>query len=361
MLKRRKRHFKSTTIVLNGEKIFVFFSYFFVFILSFCITRTNLLSAQVNAHLVGLSVSGFKAEILNETKKVSFLNHYSVISKHIPAICANEEMQKKYAVMFEGNIKAKKEKKKAEEEIIKNGTVKEVNSPGKMTFNNATDYFVDADALLSEGFFINNEGDKPKVLIISTHSSEAYSNSEGGRSENEAKNVLRVGEELCKILNKNGIKTIHDKTRNDYPSYNGSYKKALTVIEENLKKNPSIEVVFDVHRVYMETKDGVKLKPTAEIDGKKAAQIMFVVGTDYMGLEHKNWRENLKLAVETQNILNKTAPDFCRSINIRTERFNQHMTKGSLIVEVGSSENTPEEAVFSAQILGKALAESLKN
>lgn len=361
MSRRGRKRFKGTTIVLNSEKIFLFFSVFLVFLLSFYITRTNLLSARVNTYAIGLSVSGFKAEILKPLEKENFLNHYSVISKIIPSFKANEEMRKKYAVMFEGSIKAKKEAKKAKEEAVLKGNVKEVNSPGKLSFNNATDYFVDANSLLSEGFSINNNLNEPKVLIISTHSSEAYSESAGGRSEDENKNVLRVGAELAKTLNKNGIKTIHDKTRNDYPSYNGSYKKALSVIEENLKKNPSIEVVIDVHRDYMETAEGVRLKPTAEVKGKKAAQIMFVVGTDFLGLEHPLWRENLKLAVKTQDILNKTAPSLCRSINIRTERFNQHMTKGSLIVEFGSSENTLDEAVLSASLLGEALAESLKN
>ena len=54
----------------------------------------------------------------------------------------------------------------------------------------------------------------------------------------------------------------------------------------------------------METAEGVRLKPTAEVKGKKAAQIMFVVGTDFLGLEPPLWRENLKLAVKTQDILN---------------------------------------------------------
>ncbi len=356
---RKKRGFKS--VVIRSEKISFFLVSVFVFISAFLITRTNLLASDVYKGAIGSSVPAFKAEMSTISLKKQEFNSYSLLSHTIPAIYANTEMQKKYAVMFSGSIKAKKAQNEDKTVELKNGVVREVNSSGGMTFNNATEYAVNANELLSEGFSMDTSANVPKVLIISTHSSEAYSNSAGGRSEDENQNVLKVGEVLCDTLNKAGVKTIHDKTRNDYPSYNGSYKKALTVIEENLKKYPSIEMVIDVHRDYMETADGVRLKPTANlVGGQKAAQIMFVIGTDAMGLEHPNWRENLRLSVKVQNILNSDAPGLCRSVNIRTERFNQHMTRGSMIVEFGSSENTLEEAKLSAKLLGEAIAKAVK-
>lgn len=51
MSRRGRKRFKGTTIVLNPEKIFLFFSIFLVFLISFYITRTNLLSARVNTPL----------------------------------------------------------------------------------------------------------------------------------------------------------------------------------------------------------------------------------------------------------------------------------------------------------------------
>ena len=42
-------------------------------------------------------------------------------------------------------------------------------------------------------------------------------------------------------------------------------------------------------------------------------------------------------------------------LDLRTERFNQHETPGSLLVEVGASGNTLAEALRSARILANAL------
>ncbi len=61
-------------------------------------------------------------------------------------------------------------------------------------------------------------------------------------------NVVAVGDEICRVLEENGIKTVHDTTYHDYPSYQGSYTRALSTIETQLKNNPTIEIVLDVHR-----------------------------------------------------------------------------------------------------------------
>lgn len=355
---RRKKYF-GRTIVLNKEKTAVVFLSAVVFVISFCTMRTNLISTDSYVNALGLSVPVFKESFFKEFEFK--FDYYSVFSRSLPAVYANKEMQKKYEAIFSSKIKAKREESKEKESVVlDDGKVLEVNSAGGMSFNNATDYNIDLNELKMMGFSLDTSKKEPKVLIISTHSSESYKGS-GGRSEDEKKNVLKVGEVLCQTLNKGGIKAVHDKTRNDYPSYNGSYKKALSVIEKNLEKYPSIEIVIDVHRDYMENAEGVKLKPTAKISGKgKAAQIMFVMGTDYMGLEHPNWRENLALAVKLQGVLNEDSPELCRSINVRTERFNQHKTRGSMIVEFGSSENTLEEAMLSAKLLGEAMVKGLK-
>lgn len=359
---KRKRYFKSRAIVVNKSGLLFSCVFVFVFFTAYFAAKINLLAGGFYAEAVGKAVPAFKCDELKKTKKNNFFSDYNVISSVLPVVCANDSMKKKYDALFSGDIKVKKEndtpQKKSEEN--EKPLVREVNSAGGASFNNATEYAVNFNELLSEGFFMDTSKNEYKVLVISTHSSEGYA-ATGGRSENESENVLRVGEALAKTLNNGGIKTIHDKTKNDYPSYNGSYKKALGVIEENLKKYPEIEIVIDVHRDYMENKEGVKLKPTAKLSGnKKAAQIMFVIGTDAMELYHPNWRENLRLAVKLQNILNGDSPSLCRSINIRTERFNQHMTRGSMIIEVGSSENTIEEAVYSAELLGRAIVKAFK-
>ena len=233
-------------------------------------------------------------------------------------------------------------------------------SANGIVFSNPTNYTVSAEDLLLAPLSIKAPDNTPRVLIVHTHSSEAYANSPNARSESPEQNVIKVGETIAKELNRNGIITIHDTTRNDYPSYNGSYKKSLATVEKNLEKYPSIQIVLDIHRDYIE-RDKNQVKPTAIYDEGKAAQIMFVVGTDSMGLYHPDWRENLSLAVKLQNNLLEKRPNLCRAINMRTERFNHHTTKGSMIIEVGSSANTLDEALLSGKYIAQALCDILKN
>ena len=49
-------------------------------------------------------------------------------------------------------------------------------------------------------------------------------------------------------------------------------------------------------------------------------------------------------------------PGLLRPINLRTERFNMHVTTGSLLLEVGSSGNTLEEALTAVRPLSEELA-----
>ena len=328
----------------------------------------NIISTKVLIKGLERSLGSYSAD----ESGFSFRNLYDVIAGEIPSARANEEMSKKYAVKYNDSIRAKRTEQKNEKEerqdqvqMLKNKKIQTINMAAKgITFNNASDYSVDADTLLSQPLQFVSKNSEPRVLIVHTHTSEAYFDSPDGRSEDPQYNVVRVGDEIAKQLNSAGIKTIHDTTRNDYPSYNGSYKKALGVIQQNLLKYPTIEVVLDVHRDYTvrdpDTENEIYLKPTMTQDGKDAAQIMFVMGTDSMGLDHPNWRHNLSFAVKIQNRLNQTHPNFCRPINIRTERFNEHMTKGSMIIEVGSSSNTLEEAILAGNYVGSAIADILK-
>ena len=293
-----------------------------------------------------------KSSILN-------LNHINIISSYMPVFKANEDLSKKYATRY-SFIKEKEEsEEKLEESLVAENILELDLSSNGITFINPTDYAVDANELLNSPLSIAPPDSTPRVLIVHTHSSEAYSDSPNARNDNQELSVVKVGEKIAETLNNNGIITIHDKTRNDYPSYNGSYKKSLATVEANLQKYPSIEIVLDIHRDYVE-RDGNQLKPTALFNEGKAAQIMFVVGTDSMGLYHPNWRENLSLAVKMQNTLQKMRPNLCRAINIRTERFNHHTTKGSMIIEVGTSGNSSDEAIRSGEYIGDALSEILQ-
>ena len=71
---------------------------------------------------------------------------------------------------------------------------------------------------------------------------------------------------------------------------------------------------------------------------------MFVVGTNATGLEHPEWRENLKLAITLQSMLDERYPGLTRPIYISKNRYNQHLSKGALIVEIGGDGNLISES-----------------
>lgn len=301
----------------------------------------------------------------NDSAHFSPPNRYDILNAVYPMIPANSATAKKYAAKYNSSIRAKRSASQTENqektETLQNKTVQTLNMAAKgLSFNNATTYALNADELLAAPLSFGSRRNEARVLIVHTHTSEAYFDSPNGRSTNPQENVVRVGSEIAETLRQKGVVSIHDTTKNDEPDYNGSYKKALGVIQQNLLQHPSVEIVLDIHRDYTVRDSGTPselyLKPTQTQNGKDAAQIMFVMGTDAMDLYHPNWRHNLSFAVKIQNKMNQLHPELCRPINLRIERFNQHMTKGSMIIEVGSSTNTLEEAIRAGGYIGEAIA-----
>lgn len=195
-----------------------------------------------------------------------------------------------------------------------------------------------------------------KVLVIHTHTTESYLPND--RSENQAENIVRVGEEITEILNKNGIKTLHSKTVHDSP-YSKSYINEQKTLEKVLAENPSIEVVIDVHRDGLYNSKNEKIRPVTTINGEDAAQVMLVCGTDASGLTHENWESCFSFALKIQKNMTDNYPNLARPVNLRTERFNTHMTKNSVIFEIGSNGNSLKEALNGAKYAAQAIADVL--
>lgn len=229
-------------------------------------------------------------------------------------------------------------------------------------------YETDKLALLQQPVDLDFQQEGPTVLIVHTHTCEAYAQEPGweyeeddtARSMDPAYSVVRVGDELAETLESRGIQVIHDTSVNDYPSFNGAYGTALERIEEQLAAHPTIQMVIDVHRDAAADSNGQPISRTATVNGEPIAQLMLVVGTDEGGLYHPNWRNNLSWALKLQAVLERAWPGLCRHIDLRTERFNQHATAGSLLVEVGASGNTLKQAIASARLLGEGLADLIE-
>ncbi len=236
----------------------------------------------------------------------------------------------------------------------------------QIRIGNETSYAVDINGMLAEPLSFDMIGEGPKVLIVHTHATEAYAaegaveyaRDESDRSMNTSENVVAVGDEAARVLNEHGIETLHDTALHDYPSFNGSYADALESTENYLAEYPSIRVVLDIHRDSI-VRGNEMAKVVTEINGKKAAQLMFVVGTDENGLYNPDWRENLKFALKLQNKIDEKYPDLMRYVNLRKNRFNGHTTKGSLIIETGSSGNSLSEAKYSMTLAAECIAEFL--
>ncbi len=234
-----------------------------------------------------------------------------------------------------------------------------------LQIQNSSGYSFSADALLSASFPLQSNA--PKVLIVHTHTSEAYAQSEGYtytasdtfRTEDPAFNICRVGQELAKGLQENGIETIHDTTSHDYPSYSGCYGRSLETIEKNLALHPTIDIVIDLHRDAISDENGQYLKTAAEIDGKLCAQALVIVGTDAGGLPHSTWEQNLSLGLKVQKNLCEMYPGLSRPLHLRAERFNGHASPGALLIEIGSNGNTMEEALYCARLVANALAKTI--
>lgn len=241
-----------------------------------------------------------------------------------------------------------------------------VNPDAKVEISNSTghditaaDYLETVPAFLKEDF---------SVLILHTHTTESYTPSEKysyvptdtDRTTDKEFNMVRVGDEIEKVLTDHGIKVYHDTTMNDYPSYNGSYNRSNINAENYIKNDSGIKIILDVHRDAIVDKSGNKIKYTTEIEGETAAKVMLVVGSNLSGLKHERWEDNMRFAVQLQKHALSLFPTLCRPINFRSQRFNQQLAPGAIIVEVGTNGNTLDEAIRGAHYFAESLADFIK-
>ena len=215
--------------------------------------------------------------------------------------------------------------------------------------------------LLEKALEWNLVGTEPTVLILHTHATESYTKgdaqyreSSAFRTLDENYNMLSIGTCVADILSQNGISVIHDRELHDYPSYDGSYNNARQSIRYYLEKYPSVQLVLDLHRDASGDLNN-QMRTLATVDGRDSAQLMLVMGTDGAGLSHPHWQENLALGLKLQTVLERLAPGITRPTVLRGQRFNQDLSTGALLVEVGSAGNSHSEALLAAEKLAEAI------
>ncbi len=220
----------------------------------------------------------------------------------------------------------------------------------------------DVEKLITQPLSWDLTGTEPTVLILHTHATESYTRSPGEvytesspyRTLDEDYNMISVGDHLAELLQAGGIGVVHDRTLHDYPSYSGSYNQARKTIAACLEEYPGIRLVLDLHRD-ASGDNGNQMRTQARVNGKSSAQIMLVVGTDESGLKHPGWEENLALGLKLHTQCERIAPGIMRYVNLRAQRFNQDMSPGALIVEIGAAGNTHAEALTATAVLAEAI------
>ncbi len=225
---------------------------------------------------------------------------------------------------------------------------------------NRTKLGVDLAASLSQEltFSLAPAAEGPQLLIIHTHTTEAYTqdgadvytpSDNNTRTLDETCNMLRVGDEMERVFTEMGLSVIHDRGVYDYPTYNGAYTRSGPAVEQYLQQYPTIRLVLDVHRDALVGSDGTVYKAVTTIDGTKTAQVMVVVGSNGGGGDHPDWQKNLALAAKLQKSLDTLYPTLARPMTLRQSVYNQNLSAGSLLVEVGSHGNTLQEALQGAR------------
>lgn len=207
-------------------------------------------------------------------------------------------------------------------------------------------------------------GDEPTVLIYHTHAMESYTPQTGEDYTEEVPfrtadldyNMVSIGTRLAELLENAGISVLHDTTLHDAASYNGSYASSRETVEKYLAQYPSIRLVLDIHRDAAEDGSGHQVATTAETAQGDTARLMLVLGSEAGGLYNPNWQENYALAVKLQAVLEQEIPGLCRELHLTDQRYNQDLSPGALLIEVGAAGNSHDEALRAMTPLAEAIA-----
>lgn len=204
--------------------------------------------------------------------------------------------------------------------------------------------------------------DPPTVLIYHTHATEAYLKgetddyveTETGRTENNAYNVVAVGDALASALKQRGFSVIHDTTNVEPPELTSAYSRSLDIMEQY----DDIDIYIDLHR--NASRQLGRSDNTVLLGGTPYAKLFFVVGTGLGTYEGEydilpDWESNYTFALSVMNAVESEAPSLVKPIRLKVGRYNQHMGL-CLLAEIGTNADTLSSALNSVDYLADALA-----
>jgi len=232
------------------------------------------------------------------------------------------------------------------------------------TFWNSSDLL--KESKIAPALDLKTDG-TPMVLIYHTHTTESFVEKKTGaydascifRTTEPDKNMVMVGDAIAEQLSAAGIGVVHARELHDYPVWSGAYGNSAKTIKSILKQYPSICIALDIHRDAIADGSTV-VAPVCTINGKQSAQIMIISGCDKGNMGMPNYRENFHLASALQQTAEGLFPGFTRPILFDYRKYNQDLTNGSLLIEVGSQGNTLEEARYAGELVGRSLSETIR-
>ena len=212
---------------------------------------------------------------------------------------------------------------------------------------------LNAEVLLGKDMTIP-DSEEPQILLFHTHGSEAYSDSVEGDA---SMTVVGVGDYLAQLLtDQYGLRVLH--VTEVYP-YSDSYSMALDMLERTLAENPGIQVTIDLHR----DSGG---HDVVDINGKPTAPIMFFNGMcqtpegPLEDVENPYLLDNLAFNFQLKLKAEAYYPGFTLRTFLKAYRYNQHVLPRATLVEVGTENNTFEEARNAMEPLADLLFKVLK-
>lgn len=287
----------------------------------------------------------------------------SVISEELPEPNIYQE-NKEEIVLTNNNVIDGIDYKNLKTKVISDKNLKETYNAeyNGVKIKNESKYTLTQEILTPNVEYTN----KDDILIFHTHTCESYTPTEAKsylatgsyRTTDLNYTVSAVADRLTENLINKKFNVIHDITYHDYPAYTGSYSRSLVTVKNILNANKGIQTVIDLHRDAVG--NGKDYGPAVMIGEEKVAQLMFVIGTNGGGLEHSNWKTNLKFAIKIQEKANEMFPGLFRPIIVRNSRYNQHVADNACIIEVGATGNTLEECEASMKYLAEVLKEVIK-
>jgi stage II sporulation protein P len=206
-------------------------------------------------------------------------------------------------------------------------------------------------------------GDKKVVYVYFTHNRESYlpylkGETDPNRAYHSKVNVTKIGEKLKESLEANGVGTEVSQTdimgnlNKKKMVFDQAYQESRPVVQTAMAQNRDLQYFIDIHR------DAHRKEiTTTNIKGKSYANLAFIIGA-----EHENYEQNLILAKELHQRLNKKYPGLSRAVTekkgkLTNGKFNQDLSGKAILIEFGGVDNTFEELYRSAEALADVFSE----